>query len=217
MTSSSGSSGDLSSIIQALLQNAHQEAEQQVEVAEKDARAEMAAAEEEAQHLIKESVEQAEISARREAKRKIARAELQASRLISAAREEIIGQSLTRIRQALGEKPHASDYPAVLEHLVTEAVTGLSQSEIILHVREEDRHIVNDEWCRGLGTRLGITVSVDPHAAQISGGVIVSAQQGRLRFDQSFEALLTRHEDTLRSIIAQHLWEIPASPTSLGT
>jgi vacuolar-type H+-ATPase subunit E/Vma4 len=211
------SSGDLSPIIQALLQNAHQEAEQKVEAAEKDARAEMAAAEEEAQRLIKEAVAQAEISARREAKRKTARAELQASRLISAAREEIIGQSLTRVRQALGEQPHSSDYPAVLEQLVNEAVTGLSQSEIVLHVREEDRLIFNDEWCRRLGTRLGITISVDPQFAHISGGMIVSAQQGRLRFDQSFETLLSRHEDTLRSIIAQRLWEPSTSSSSSST
>ena len=112
-------------------------------------------------------------------------------------------------------RSNGPDYSTVLENLVSEAATGLGQAAIIVQVRLADRYIMNDDWCRSVGGKLKITIRVAREPAQIDGGMIVSAQDGRLRFDQSFEALVLRHEEALRSIIAQHLWKtawpIPSS------
>ena len=208
-------SGDLSRMGEALLEEAREEAAQIIERAEKDAAAVMEKAEQEAREIVENAVAHEEVLGSREARRRVAAAELETARLISGAWEEMIGQSLSRLGEMLRKIPNGPDYSTVLENLVSEAATGLGQADIIVQVRFADRYIINDDWCRSVGGKLKITIRVATEPAQIDGGVIVSAQDGRLRFDQSFETLVIRHEETLRSIIAQHLWEtswpIPSS------
>lgn len=208
-------SGDLSRMGEALLEEAREEAAKIIERAEKDAAAVMEKAEQETREIVEKAVAQEEVQGSREAKRRVAAADLEAARLILGAREEMIGQSFSRLDEMLRKIPNGLDYSTVLENLVSEAATGLGQADISVQVRLADRYIMNDDWCRNVGGKLKITIRVAREPAQIDGGVIVAAQNGRLRFAQSFEALVMRHEETLRSIIAQHLWEtswpIPSS------
>ncbi|HBP90353.1 MAG TPA: hypothetical protein DD706_21995 [Nitrospiraceae bacterium] len=205
-------SENLSKMGEALLGEAQQEAARIIERAEKDAVALKEATEREAQQIVQDAVAQEEAIGRRDARRKMAAADLEAMRLVYTAREEIIQQCFDGLNQALREVPHQPDYSGILEKLVKEAADSLQQSEIVLGVRPADRHLVNPDWCQSLGARLEITVQVSAEPTHIDGGVVVSSQNGRLRFDQSFEALVLRHEEALRSIMAQQLWE-PGTPS----
>ncbi|MCA9457299.1 MAG: V-type ATP synthase subunit E [Nitrospira sp.] len=205
-------SENLSKMGEALLGEAQREAAQIIERAEKDAVALKEATEREGQQIVQNAVAQEETIGRREARRKLAAADLEGARLFYTAREEILHQCFDRLNQALRDVPHQQDYLGILENLVEEAADSLQQSEIVLGVRPADSHLVTPDWCQSLGARLEITIQVSPEPAHIDGGVVVSSQNGRLRFDQSFEALVKRHEEALRSIMAQQLWE-PEPPS----
>lgn len=209
-------SENLSKMREALLDEAEREASQIIERAEKDAVALKEATEREAQQIVQDAVAQEEAIGRREARRKLAAADIEAARLVYTAREEILQQCFDGLHQALRDVPSQPDYSGILENLVKEAADSLQQSEIVLGVRPADRQLVNPDWCQSLGAQLGITVQVSSEPAHIDGGVFVSSQDGRLRFDQSFEALVLRHEETLRSIMAQQLWETGTPSNSPG-
>jgi V/A-type H+/Na+-transporting ATPase subunit E len=205
-------SENLSKMGEALLGEAQQEAAQIIERAEKDAVALKEATKREAQQIVQDAVAQEEAIGRREARRKLAAADLEGERLVYTAREEILQQCFDGLNKALRDVPNQPDYLGILENLVEEAADSLQQSEIVLGVRPADSHLVNSDWCQSLGARLEVTVQVSAEPAHIDGGVVISSQNGRLRFDQSFEALVKRHEEALRSIMAQQLWE-PGTPS----
>ncbi len=203
-------SGDVSLMGEALLEEAREEAARLLERARKDAAAVMESAEQEAERMTAEAITAAEAEGGQEARRRVAAAELESARIISLAREEMIGKGFDRLRALLRTMPlDDPDYSTVLDNLVTEAAEGLAQEEIVLRLRPDDLHLVDAAWLNRLCARLCLTIRVFEDPAHIEGGVIVSAADGRLRFDQSFEALVSRHEEVLRAIMAQCLWETP--------
>ncbi len=198
--------GDPSRMSGALLEKARQEAAQHIALAEKEAAAVLAEAEKEARRVIDDAVMQAEHTASRDAKRRSATAETEAERLVSDARDELIQLCIHRLRDVLKDLPGTQEYRPALEALIREAAEALEGATIVVQLREADQAVLDTNACRALDTTLGQTVRVASKPAMIAGGVIVWSEDGRLRVDQSFEALVDRHEEALRAIIAQELW-----------
>lgn len=209
-------SGNLDAMGDALLAQARDEAQRVIAAAQHDADTVMHETEEEARRLIEAAVAQAEAETRLEVQRRLARAEVEAAHVLIQAREAIIQQAMDHLAQRIHALPDESNYVTVLEYLLREAVTGLGQPTLDLHVRKDDRYLFTEEWLARMGDELGITLHLSPEPAAIAGGLIVSTPDGRLIFDQSFDALMRRHEDVLRSIIAQVLWNSQQAKETKG-
>ncbi|RMH05638.1 MAG: hypothetical protein D6704_09015 [Nitrospirae bacterium] len=199
-------SGNIAAMGEALLAQAREEAQHMLAAAQQEAEVLMQATEEEAQQIVSAAISQAEAEAKLEAQRRIAAAEVEAARVIIRAREAVIQQATDRLVQQLHALPHKPDYVTVLEQLLREAVTGLGRPELYLQVRKVDCPLVTEEWLKQMGDELGVSLHRHPEPVDISGGLIVSTPDRRLTFDQSFNALLHRHADVLRAIMAQVLW-----------
>lgn len=192
---------------QVLLNEARQEAAKLLADAQEEAQVMEKATEQEAERILTEVIVSTEAQAALEAQRRLAVADLAVTRILTEARENVLTQCFSRLESRLDEITQSPDYLAILSQLVSEAATSLQQTEIFLKLRQADRQLLNPEWCRTLGDCLQMKVHLPSETAPITGGVVVQSQDGHLRYDQSFETLLSRHQDALRSIFYQILWE----------
>lgn len=199
-------SGNIQAMAEHVLAEAREEAEKIIGVAHQDAERLLQEAEQEARRMVAEAVAKEEASARVEAQGEIAKAELEALHVLADAREDMLRQAFALLKRRLDEIPRTPDYLAMLEGLLTEAVRGLKQPEVWVKVREADRPLLTPEWILKMSRNLNVVIHAGSEPAAISGGLVVSAQAGRLYDDQSFEALTFRHEAALRSIMAVNVW-----------
>ena len=192
---------------QVLLDEARQEAAKLLAEAQEEAKRVEEATEQEAERVLAESIESGDVQTALEAQRCLATADLAAARILTEGSDDVLAQCFSRLESRLQGITQLPDYLTVLSRLVSEAGISLQQSEIFLKLCQADQKLVNAEWCRSLSDRLQVSVHLSAESAPIMGGVVVQSRDGHLRYDQSFETLLSRHRDALRSIFYQTLWE----------
>ena len=131
-------------------------------------------------------------------------------------REREFDKLFDAARQSLADRT-SYDYPAALATLAAEAIAAMKTDDVVVALSGDDRPIATDAWladvCRRVGRDVKITIAEEP--AAIDGGLIVRSADGRLFYDNSFAARLTRLRPDLRRDLADRLFgEQPtAEPT----
>ncbi len=151
--------------------------------------------------------------ARREAEgqrlRALSAAQLAARRQLLARREELITQALGLARERLRSGLTSGERRAALEELVLEAAIALGGGALTVRANARDAELLAPGFWQEVGSRLAAAgVAAEwrqgPPAA-IAGGAVVSKDEGRLVFDNSFEARLERQGWALRNEVWQAL------------
>lgn len=124
-------------------------------------------------------------------------ARIQAKKIVSDAREALVTDALNELRAELAEVSKSHDYEKIFEKLVREGVRALGSQEFVLHVNKRDVALVKE---MGLADRLSKDFLND------AGGVIVASRDGRIRINNSFQALVEEHVEELRQKAFEELF-----------
>lgn len=153
-------------------------------------------AEKEAQKILSEAREQAKALLAKEAEKTKAEvaqkevgvyaARLQAKKIVADARNAVLGEALNEVKRELAKIAESRDYHKIFDQLAEEGKHIIGK-ECVLHVNKRDAP---------LAKKYG---NVVPTLDSI-GGVVVTSHDGRLRIDNSFEALLEEHANELKQM-----------------
>jgi len=134
---------------------------------------------------------------------RLAVAETDSRRAWLWSREQLVEEVLETARARLAEFPNVPDGTRILHALVAEGLQALPPGPVYVRVSAASTQRLDSAACETLGRgrwQLTITTEGAPPA-----GVVVESDDGRLRFDNSFEARLRRNREGLRRLILETL------------
>lgn len=128
----------------------------------------------------------------------ISTAELESRNAQLRALEEIVNDVFTMAMDNLS-KLDRGRYESALERLIKEGISIIGKSAVVA-CNARDRKIVSSIIKRLNGGQ--VKISLDDKQIETIGGVILTSEDGTVRFDNTFEARLERFKPMLRKEIA---------------
>ncbi len=167
-------------------------------------RRKQAAAQAEAERVLSEARAEGEARGRRRAARRLATADAEGRKEWLQARDALIREAIDRARAQIAGFADSPDAVGILRRLIAEAVAVLPAGPLRIRAPAEYAPRLA-EALRGIAEadRLQPVLEAD---SVPGGGVIVETEDGRLRFDNSFEARLRRQQDQLRHDLGELLF-----------
>jgi V/A-type H+-transporting ATPase subunit E len=149
------------------------------------------------------TLEAAEERAQRLEAAAMATFETEVQRDLLAVRERQLDALFDAARARLADKD-GYDYPAVLADLAAQAIEAMPADRMVLELNEGDRGIASSGWLDDVRRRIGrpVEIAVADAPAPIDGGLTVRSADGRLLYDNSFDARIERLKPELRRQLA---------------
>ena len=204
--------GDFEVLAEAILQKARTEAQEIVERARRVAEREVEHAREEAEASWKEGIEQAQRRVEQERRRMYAQIELDVQRRRMAKQEELIQVTFRSAMEALRSMPRDEVYERILVRLIEEGMGVIGEDAATVFLNGVDREAFGEERIHRLEKQVSehlgrsIRLVLSDQLVETSGGVFLRSEDGRVSFDNTFEARLERVRDDLRGEIAEALF-----------
>jgi len=178
--------------------------EEVVSQAEKQAKTVMQEAEREQEKILdeakaraKELIEQKKTLGRMQAKEVSvelrASAMLQAKRIESEAREEVVEKVFQEVKSELEEAAKGGSYEKIFDSLVKQAIKALGEKEFVLKCNARDKK---------LASKYGQVAA----AIDAIGGVAVAKTDGSIQINNTFEALLEENEEKIKQKAFEELF-----------
>jgi len=141
-------------------------------------------------------------------RQRVQAAELRLAGDIDRLRWSLIGAVLAELPARLAAL--AADkgrYEPLLAALLGAAAAHLEAPELLATFNARDTEWLRKGWKEfSAGAAAGRRVELNPQPGDFGGGVQVSARDGRVRVDATFEGRIRRFRDELAEIIAEHLF-----------
>ncbi|MFH0971295.1 MAG: V-type ATP synthase subunit E [Candidatus Micrarchaeota archaeon] len=123
-------------------------------------------------------------------KMRIPAARLKAKRILQDAKYQMVSEALGFTAQLLEKKTsNKREYEKLLEQLIGEGIRHLGTKQVVIMVRKQDI---------AFAKKFGKTAELD-----CAGGAIICSEDGRMRINNTFEALLEKNKEELE----QHAFE----------
>jgi vacuolar-type H+-ATPase subunit E/Vma4 len=159
--------------------------------------------------MIKEARDKGELAERR----LLSSVKIEVKRAKLKSREEIVSRINAMVRGALEETRKDADYPAILADLVMEAVRILRGDSFFVYVDRRDMATLREKVfpevrkrMAGESRQIAVLEAVELEKASF-GGARVGVPDGKVIFDNTFEARLYRMRDEIRNIIFREVFE----------
>lgn len=168
-------------------------------------------AEKEAQRVAEEILSEAHRRAEHSARMILATLDVEVHKATLNLKEEIVQACLEAAWRKLLRKDDY-DYPAVVTRLAVSALARMPGREFILQVSNEDRDRLPEDLPRRIEEAVQrehhreVKVRLAAEPGRFAGGCVVLSADGRLRYDNSFEARRRRLQQQLRRTAAQALF-----------
>jgi vacuolar-type H+-ATPase subunit E/Vma4 len=188
---------DIELLAQAIMLEARDEAEQlQIEAKEK-ANAILKRAQAEAQAEAKVILDRAKQEADRLKSQSSATAQLKARSAQLEAREKLLDGVFEEVKKQLDGVKKRADYADIVKMLTREALTQLNTKEAEIRADESTQKVLKlDEISKELNGKFSAGAKLEEGT-----GVVVSASEGKLNYDNTLETRLSRLQGTLRSSV----------------
>ena len=195
---------DIDRLARAILAEAREESNQVRAQASEKAEAIKRRGQDEAASVRKTILERASQDAERLRSQAVATAQLQARSNQLGSREKLLERVFSEVRKRLDGITQRPDYDGIATLLLREALMGLRVEEAEIHADD----VTQKALMRG-----GLdAVAKELHGKYTFGtplregaGVVVTASNGKVQFDNTLETRLNRLEGTLRSSVYQVL------------
>ena len=112
-----------------------------------------------------------------------------------SAKEELIDQCFTQAKERL-KTMKGEEYRSVLTRLIKESLPHIGDKGLVTLTRDEDKSIINSFP----------NLKVKPELAPGLGGLIIESADGRIIVDNTFDAILERNKDDIRTEVATILY-----------
>lgn len=125
-------------------------------------------------------------------KMRIPAARLKAKRIIQDAKYEKVSEALEELSKMLDKASSKKEYEKVLESLIKEGVEGIGAKKPIIQVRKQDLQIAK---------KYGTAVAIE-----CMGGAIVTSEDGKMRINNTFEAVLEKRRGELEQAAFEEMF-----------
>lgn len=148
----------------------------------------------------KKELEKAKEHAAREAKEfielermRIPAARLKAKRIIQDAKYGMVSKALEESAELLAKRTsNRREYEKLLEDLIQEGIGNLGSKQFVISVRKQDV---------AFARKFGKTSEIE-----CSGGAIVASEDGRMRINNTFEAMLEKKREELEQYAFEQMF-----------
>ena len=195
---------DIDALSRAILRDAQAEAEQIHEEAEAKANAIRQRAKEKAESERHAILERAQQDAERLRSQAVATAQLKARTLQLEHREKLLDKVFDTARERLFTIQKRSDYDKVAAQLLREAIAQLNASSAEVRADEATERFLKSTAVDKVSKELDAQISFGK-PLKSGTGLVVSASDGHLTYDNTVETRLSRLQNSLRSAVYQVL------------
>ncbi len=124
-------------------------------------------------------------------------------RLMDEKSEEVIREAMSRI----SSMPRDSEYEGILMALLEEAADAVGSQELIVRPARPDVQAVKKVISRASHRKRfrGISLRLSDDAVDSIGGLVVTSADGKVSYDNTFEARVARYREFIKSSIAEAL------------
>jgi len=194
-------------LCQKILMQGKQEAEKIVSQARGKADQMLAAEEARGREAVRRAGEELRAQALLTARNLVDRAALESKRRIAEAKETLLEEIFKLGMERLQAFRYKSDYPAWLRSLLLKALQELTGESLRILANPEEAQWLISELLTEVGQETGAHLELELDAEVPPGGFIAVREDGRMRLDLTFQGIINRQRERLRSEIAQRLWE----------
>ncbi|MDZ7792304.1 MAG: V-type ATP synthase subunit E family protein [Spirochaetia bacterium] len=137
--------------------------------------------------------------------------EAEQRKLLLKAQEELFSKAMGRVKEKLQALTERSDYRSILKGWIVEGAIGLAEDALKVNASEQELELITDGLLREAEAEVksmtGRSVKIErtdqpPLQKQ---GVILTAREGRLAFNNTAEARLDRYSTVIRRMIYQRM------------
>jgi vacuolar-type H+-ATPase subunit E/Vma4 len=159
--------------------------------------------------IIKDARDKGDLAMRR----LLSSVKIEVKRAKLKSREEIVSRINAKVGGVLGEVRKDADYPAILTDLVMEAIRKLRGDSFFVHVDRRDLGTLREKVFPEIRKRMAaesrqiaVLEAVELEKSSF-GGARVGVPDGKVIFDNTFEARLYRMRDEIRNMIFREVFE----------
>ncbi len=192
--------GNMETLFQAVMSEAHTEAEQILSDAKVKANAIRQRAQEQAEAVRKEMLARASLDAERTRRQTIATAQIKARSIQLESREKMLNKVFEAARQQLSSVQQWSDYDKTAADLLQEAVMHMGARNAQIYADEITKQYLTPRLLEKISKELNMELHLKG-PLEHGTGVIVETEDGRRRYDNTLETRLSRMQDALRSSV----------------
>jgi vacuolar-type H+-ATPase subunit E/Vma4 len=160
-------------------------------------------AEKQKQAVLEQAEKEATALVEDEKREQFAAIQLKAKRLVSEAKEETVNKNMGDVWTAFAKASKDANYPQLLRKLIEEGVEALGDQAMV-QVNSKDVSTAK-KFARKVSAVSGL-----------SGGAIITSQDGRISINNSLEALFEERRDDIRRMVFGQLFTgkefTPAQP-----
>ncbi len=191
----------------AILARGREEAEKILQQARSQAERLKAEEREREQALRERTRREVEVRASHEARNLVDRASLESRRRVAKAKEAAMIRVFALARERLLAFRNSPEYRPWLKEMLLKAVRELGGDSFRLLAHPEEAAQLDDELLAEVGRETGARLEAAPAGEVPPGGFIALTADGRLRYDATFQGILDRKREALRTELARLLWQ----------
>lgn len=193
-------------LCQAILTQGRQEAERIVRQAREEADRLVAAEEARCREEVRRASEEVRAQALLTARNLVDRAALESKRRIAEAKEALLEEIFKLGIEPLQAFRQSADYPNWLRRMLTMALHELSGERLRIKANPEEARWLTDALLQEAAQEAGARLELEMDAEVPAGGFIAVREDGRMRLDQTFQGIINRQREHLRTEMARRLW-----------
>jgi len=139
-------------------------------------------------------------------RRRVQAAELRLQADLDRARWRHITDLVSELREQLTHvRNDREGYLQLLENLLARGAQAIEQDQLVVYLNPADRDLLLNRLAE-FEAAAGKKLELSAESAAITGGMILSDNDGRIRLDNSLEGRVERHLEKIQQILLEHLF-----------
>jgi vacuolar-type H+-ATPase subunit E/Vma4 len=199
-------------LCQAVLAQGREEAEKILKQARSQADRLEAAEKGREQEVLERSRREVQARAHHDARNLVDRASLESKRRVAEAKEVVIAHVFELARARLLAFRDSLQYPNWLREILLKAVSELGGGNCRLVAHPGDASRLTADLIDKVSREAGVALELETTDQAPAGGFMAFSADGRLRYDATFQGILDRKRDSLRTQLAKLLWQAEVRP-----
>lgn len=142
----------------------------------------------------------------------VSQAELEIRHRQLQARNEVIRQIMSKVEQKLKSMIGTDSYREILARWIEEAAKGLDVDAAMLNASAEERSLIDESLIHEVQARVErsrgkpVTIRVDEGQALLSPGIVLTANNGRMAYNNQVKTRLLRRQQDIQRLIHDRLF-----------
>jgi len=198
---------NINSLTNEIINQSKKEAEAIVDRAKRAAEHDIRFAHEDAEAIRKEYRTKAKKLALQEERKVFTQAHQNARKMLWQKKQELVSKVFDEAEKELKEFRNSPDYRESLITLTKEGIEGIGRGKMKVFINPKDEKFFTDELIKELESSLPDVVLEIVHDNDISAGVTIVSQDGKVVYENSYSDRLERLKDELRGKVAEMLLE----------